>query len=202
VLQVRQNPVTTSNVVTYTTVVLVDNQDGALRPGMTASATIQVAHVDNATIVPLAAFSYQPPTGAVKRNGPRQARTGGTLPLSSSKGQGDNTQSGNKTASSSPWGATSASSGGAVTAGSRGRIFVLRGGKLVPVPVKVGLVGDTQASVTPLRGTLGAGDQVVIGDNAAATATRGARSGSGNPLSGQNARPQGGGRGGPLGGAR
>jgi hypothetical protein len=100
----------------------------------------------------------------------------------------------------SPWGATTASSSGAVTAGGPGRIFVQRAGKLVPVPVKVGLIADTQATVTSLRGTLGASDQVVIGDDAAANAKRGAPSG-GNPLSGQNARSAGG-RGGPLGGAR
>ncbi len=66
VQQVRKNPTVVSNVVTYDTVVIVNNQDGALMPGMTANATIQVAHVDNAVIVPLAAFSYTPPTGALK----------------------------------------------------------------------------------------------------------------------------------------
>ncbi|HYZ16032.1 MAG TPA: efflux RND transporter periplasmic adaptor subunit [Candidatus Acidoferrum sp.] len=193
VAQVRQNPTTVNNVVTYQTVVYVDNKDGALRPGMTANATIQVAHVDNATIVPVSAFTYLPPSGSVARGGHKRSGTTAAPANTTAKPA----QSGG-----SPWGATSATSSGAVTPGANGRIFVLRAGKLVPVPVKVGLVGDTQASVTPLRGTLGAGDQVVIGDNAAATATRGARSGSGNPLSGQNARPQGGGRGGPLGGAR
>jgi len=43
VSQVRQNSVVTQNVVTYTTVVLVDNRDGTLLPGMTATATIATA---------------------------------------------------------------------------------------------------------------------------------------------------------------
>ncbi len=188
--QVRQNPVTTSNVVTYTTVVLVDNKDGALRPGMTASATIQIAHVDNAMIVPLAAFSYQPPVGAVAGRGSRRTRPNGA----------QQTAQGAK-ASSSPWGATSASSGGAVTAGSRGRIFVLRGAKLTPVPVQVGLVADTQATVTPLRGQILADDQIVIGDNQTTHASRSTRSSS--PFGTQQGpSQQGGGRGGALGGAR
>jgi HlyD family secretion protein len=187
VAQVRQNPTTVSNVVTYQTVVYVDNKDGALRPGMTANATIHVAHVDNATIVPVSAFTYLPPSGSLGNGGHRR---GTAQPNNATKPA----QSGG-----SPWGTTSATSAGAVTPGGNGRIFVLRAGKLVPVPVKVGLVGDTQASVTLLRGTLGASDQVVIGDNAAASASRGAR--SGNPLSGQSG-PQPGGRGGPLGGAR
>ena len=42
VSQVRKNPVITSNVVTYTTVVLVGNNDQALLPGMTASLSFQM----------------------------------------------------------------------------------------------------------------------------------------------------------------
>ncbi|MEA2666069.1 MAG: HlyD family secretion protein [Candidatus Eremiobacteraeota bacterium] len=216
VQQVRQNPTTVSNVVTYTSVVIVENKDGALRPGMTANATIRVAHVDNATIVPLAAFSYQPPAGAggARRNrrggstsGTHSANTTGAAGASGAASATGATSANAKPAASgggasaaSPWGATGASSGGAVTSGGRGRIFVLRGGKLVPVPVTVGLVGETQASVTPLRGTLSADDAVVIGDSSSS----GSRSASGgNPLAGGQQRGgQAGGRGGALGGAR
>jgi HlyD family secretion protein len=190
--QVRQNPTTVSNVVTYTTPVLVDNRDGALRPGMTANATIEVAHVDNASIVPLAALGYQPPSGAVARNG--QRRSGGTRGTTAGKGGTAPSASSN-----SPWGATGASSGGAVTAGSTGRIFVLHSGKLQPVPVKVGLVSATQASVTPLRGEVQAGDQVVTGDDQAARASHASAN---NPLLGGQRGPAGYGRGGALGGAR
>jgi HlyD family secretion protein len=179
VAQVRQNATTVSNVVTYTVVVYVDNKDGALRPGMTANATITVAHVDGATIVPLAALSYTPPAGSFSRNrrGTRAqgARTGAT--------------------SGSPWGTTSASSGGAVTPGATGRIFVLRAGKPQPVPVKVGLVGATQASVTPLRGTLGESDSVVTGDNRSTTGSS-SRGSSANPLGGTQRAPGGYGGGG------
>lgn len=196
VQQVRQNPTTVSNVVTYTAVVIVDNKDGALRPGMTANATIRVAHVDDATIVPLAALSYQPPAGAFA--GGRHRRGAGATGASAAKPAA----SGGTAGSASPWGATSTASGGAVTAGSRGRIFVLRGGKLAPVPVTVGLVGETQASVTPLRGTLSADDAVVIGDSSASTGAR-RSGGSSNPFGGQPQRGgPGGGRGGALGGAR
>ena len=60
VSQVRKNPVVTSNVVTYTAVVLVDNNDQALLPGMTANATIDVQKAANALVVPLAALSFHP----------------------------------------------------------------------------------------------------------------------------------------------
>jgi HlyD family secretion protein len=187
VVQVRQNPTTVSNVVTYTVVVYVDNADGALRPGMTANSTITVAHVDGATIVPLAAFTYTPPAGSFSRTrrGNRPQGTAGASQRGAASGTSPSSgaSASPSGASASPWGATSASSGGAVTPGANGRIFVLRGGQLQPVPVKVGLVGATQASVTPLRGTLGETDQVVTGDNRSTSggASRGSTS---NPLGG------------------
>ncbi|HZO94890.1 MAG TPA: efflux RND transporter periplasmic adaptor subunit [Candidatus Baltobacteraceae bacterium] len=201
VQQVRKNPTTVSNVVTYDTVVIVDNKDGALMPGMTADATIQVAHVDDATIVPLAAFSYTPPSGALK--GARK-RNGTTAQSGSAHASAAKTSSAARSAGTqpsgggSPWGKTTIASSGAVTPGSTGRIFVLQNGKLHPVPVKVGLVGDTTASVTPLRGTLASGAQVVVGDNSSAKGSHAAS--GGNPLTGGQHGP--GGRGGPLGGAR
>ncbi|HWT05256.1 MAG TPA: efflux RND transporter periplasmic adaptor subunit [Xanthomonadales bacterium] len=197
VQQVRQNPTTVSNVVTYQTVVIVNNKDGALRPGMTANATIQVAHVDNATIVPLAAFGYTPPSGSVTRpNRSRGASAGAAAAAGSNQTQrGGN--AGGAGSNASPWGQTSAASSGAVTPGGTGRIFVQRGNGLVPVRVKIGLVADTQASVTPLRGTLSANDQVVIGDSAGASGSK--KASGGNPLTGGNQSAPGGRRG-PLGG--
>jgi HlyD family secretion protein len=195
VAQVRQNPTTVSNVVTYTVVVYVDNKDGALRPGMTANATITVAHVDNATIVPLAAFTYAPPAGSFSRGSRRNRGGAATTSQSGNAAGGAARRSGGSGASaSSPWGATGASSGGAVTSGAFGRIFVLHGSTLQPVPVKVGLVGDTSASVTPLRGTLADGDQVVTGDNRS-TSGSAANANTRNILGGQQGGPRGGGGG-------
>jgi HlyD family secretion protein len=198
VAEVRQNPTTVSNVVTYTVVVYVDNKDGALRPGMTANSTITVAHVDDATIVPLAAFSYAPPAGSFSRNRRGTRGQGGASGQGAQTARGGAAQSAPNGASAqsgagsaSPWGATSASSGGAVTPGAMGRIFVLRGGKPQPVPVKVGLVGATQATVTPLRGTLDDTDSVITGDNRASSGST--RGGSGNPLAGSQRGGYGGG---------
>jgi len=192
--QVRQDPTTVSNVVTYTTVVIVGNKDGALLPGMTANATIAVAHVDNATIVPLAAFSYAPAAGSIARR-PRPAATAsGTKPAAAANGTAVSAANG-----ASPWGAASSNAGGAVTSGSTGRVFVDRGGKLTPVPVTVGIVSDTEASVTPLHGTLAAGDAIVVSDSrgsgkgsaASSTSTRSllsGTSGGGAPRGGAPAR--------------
>ncbi len=54
---------TTDNVVTYKTILSVNNNDLALRPGMTASATITVAERRDALLVPNAALRYVPLTG-------------------------------------------------------------------------------------------------------------------------------------------
>lgn len=54
---------TTDNVVTYKTILSVDNDDLALRPGMTASATITVAERQDVLLVPNAALRYVPLTG-------------------------------------------------------------------------------------------------------------------------------------------
>jgi HlyD family secretion protein len=52
------------NVVTYKTVLEVRNDDLALRPGMTATATIVTARRENALLVPNAALRFSPPETA------------------------------------------------------------------------------------------------------------------------------------------
>lgn len=59
VAQVRINPQTLNNVVTYDVVVYAKNDGGKLLPGMTANATINVANAPNALTVPLAALHGQ-----------------------------------------------------------------------------------------------------------------------------------------------
>ena len=56
VSQVRINPQTLNNVVTYDVVVFAENAGGKLLPGMTANATINVANAPNALTVPLDAI--------------------------------------------------------------------------------------------------------------------------------------------------
>ncbi|MDP3207964.1 MAG: efflux RND transporter periplasmic adaptor subunit, partial [Rhodoglobus sp.] len=66
VRQVRNNTTTTNNVVTYPTIVTVDNPDLKLRPGMTANVTIIVARRENVLRAPNAALRFRPPdTGGV-----------------------------------------------------------------------------------------------------------------------------------------
>ncbi|MGH7683113.1 MAG: efflux RND transporter periplasmic adaptor subunit, partial [Vulcanimicrobiaceae bacterium] len=157
VSQVRENPTTVQNVVTYTAVVLVDNKDSALLPGMTANATIETASLANATIVPVAALQWRPSAADAKNI------AGG----SRSSGKANATKSSGSAKTASPWGSASSSGSSTVVAGSRGRVFVETNGKLQVVPVQVAMVSGTNAAVTPVRGTLKAGDTVVTADGTA-----------------------------------
>jgi len=61
VSQVRNAPIITQNVVTYDVVILVDNRELLLKPGMTANVTIQVKKFENILKIPNAAMRYRPP---------------------------------------------------------------------------------------------------------------------------------------------
>lgn len=59
--QVRFGPKTIEGMMTYQTVLMVDNRELLLRPGMTATATITVQHIADALLVPNTALRFQPP---------------------------------------------------------------------------------------------------------------------------------------------
>jgi HlyD family secretion protein len=59
----------TDNVVTYKTVLEVRNDDLALRPGMTATASIITARRDNVLLVPNAALRFTPPAAGQAEGG-------------------------------------------------------------------------------------------------------------------------------------
>ncbi len=148
VSQVRINPQTVNNVVTYDVVVLVSNTDGALLPGMTANASIDVAGAAGALVVPLAALQFDP----------------------HAKG------SANAPAAQSPWGAVAASGASqTVSSGSSGTVYVERGNAPVAVPVTVQLATATQAAVVPVQpAALAPGDRVAIGSSGGTSRRSGA----------------------------
>jgi len=61
IAQVRNAPRELSGVVTYEALLLVDNPDLALKPGMTAAADITVDTIENAMLVPNGALRFTPP---------------------------------------------------------------------------------------------------------------------------------------------
>ncbi|WPD22571.1 MAG: efflux RND transporter periplasmic adaptor subunit [Candidatus Electrothrix scaldis] len=68
--QVRLAPTTTDGVVTYETVLVVDNTELVLRPGMTATAEIVVQKVEKALTVANAALRFKPPSMEQQRSKP------------------------------------------------------------------------------------------------------------------------------------
>ncbi len=64
VTQVRKSPTTTQNVVTYETIIAVDNPEQKLFPGMTADVSILVAERKDVLKIPNTALRYTPPAGA------------------------------------------------------------------------------------------------------------------------------------------
>jgi HlyD family secretion protein len=87
VKQVRLNPTTQQNVVTYDVVVSVENEDQALMPGMTAYVNIVVAERKDVLMVPNAALRFRPSDAA-------KARTGGDKAKGEGRGKGDTTPMG------------------------------------------------------------------------------------------------------------
>ena len=62
VQQVRLQPTTVQNVVTYQTVIAVPNPQWKLKPGMTANVSIEIARKNNVLRIPNAALRFRPTT--------------------------------------------------------------------------------------------------------------------------------------------
>lgn len=134
---IRYAPETTDGVVTYKAILSVDNRDGLLRPGMTATATIAVTVEKDALRVPNAALRYEPP---------RTAEDGGA---SSGRGLVGMIM---PSRSSSPSLTRGASAGRSV--------WILRDGVPVELPVEPG-VSDGRVTAVTAEG-LAEGDRVII----------------------------------------
>lgn len=100
VVQVRNAPKTTSNVVTYETIINVNNADLRLRPGMTANVSIIVARRDNVIRIPNSALRVRVPEGTVVTGAAAPASsaapkaTTATADASASQTKGDGSGSG------------------------------------------------------------------------------------------------------------
>jgi HlyD family secretion protein len=75
VSQVRLNPTTLNNVVTYAAIIDAPNAALKLKPGMTANATIEVARRDDVVRVPAAALRFKPEAGVLAHFSASAAQT-------------------------------------------------------------------------------------------------------------------------------
>lgn len=65
---VRNAPINVSNVVTYNAVIIVDNTDLKLKPGMTANVSVETESKQSVLLVPNAALRFKPATSAASPN--------------------------------------------------------------------------------------------------------------------------------------
>ena len=135
--QVRFAPVTVDGVVTYETVLSVNNEDLSLRPGMTATAEITVKQLKDVLLVPNAALRFTPP-----RTVERKQRTLLTALFSR------HPSNGNKKVISND------------TKRKQKRVWILRDGKPVAIPVKTGATDGRLTQI--VSGKLEPGVAVII----------------------------------------
>lgn len=129
--QVRLQPVVEQNVVSYVTVIDVPNKDMKLKPGMTASVTIETGRADNVLKVPNAALRFQPDRDVFEKLGQQ-------MPARAE----------NQPAGDSASGAAAAARPSTPRAGNRRGVWVFDGGRLHRVPVQIGLTDGTQTEIT------------------------------------------------------
>ncbi|HVX28013.1 MAG TPA: efflux RND transporter periplasmic adaptor subunit [Parafilimonas sp.] len=67
VQEIRLNPTTSANVVTYTTIINAPNEDKKLKPGMTANITIYTKESDSALLLPVKAIKFKPDSSLIKQ---------------------------------------------------------------------------------------------------------------------------------------
>lgn len=88
VTQVRNSPLTVQNVVTYVTVIEVNNADLKLKPGMTANVSIIIQRRDNVLRLANGALRFRPPETAIlpaNTNDVAAARSSGQSPAGTNR---------------------------------------------------------------------------------------------------------------------
>jgi HlyD family secretion protein len=160
VVQVRNAPITVQNVVTYDTVIGVENKDLKLKPGMTANVSIIIAHKDNVLQLKNAALRYRPSDAATAAT-PAQARA------ASPGGQGQR-----------PTGARQRS--------SERTVYILSYGGPKPVQIKTGI---SDGIVTEVTDGFKEGDSVVTAELTSPSAASSSQTNQTNPFSGARRFP-------------
>ena len=190
VKQVRLQSTTTDNVVNYTAVIGVGNEQGKLLPGMTATVSFVTADADNVLTVPNAALHLTPTAEMLAQTGMRSGTaTGGQRGADSTRARGGYASARTTTATA---GGSTQRAGSAQTRPAVGVLWTLGTDKktVKRVRVRVGLTDGQRTEVQ--SDSLKEGMQVITSaatDAAAATTSNAPQS----PF--QPARPSGAARG-------
>lgn len=163
VVRVNYGSTKTDNVVTYTALLVAANEDGSLRPGMTASATIRAQERQDVLMAPNAALRFSPVDAAQAKAAAQQSKSLASSFMPPAPPQRNR----------NPSGARGARGEGAQS-GPR-TLWVLRGegeaATPVAVKVKTGLSdGRMTEIVKVLEGELKEGDALITDQRTAASA--------------------------------
>ncbi|NUN13680.1 MAG: efflux RND transporter periplasmic adaptor subunit [Myxococcales bacterium] len=161
VANLRLAPHVEQNVVTYLAVLSVDNPDGKLWPGMTATATITSNKLEGVLKVPNVALRFVPPDSQTEaRNGSSRgqgSRSG--MPFLGPPGGGSSTREKEVRLQQNRQGKNGPGPNG--TRRSEGRVWVFQNGKPVAISVTTGI---TDGTFTEIKGDgLKEGDEVIVG---------------------------------------
>lgn len=161
VQEVRLNPTTTSNVVTYTVVITAENPDQKLLPGMTATCTIVTQEITDAVAIPVKALKFTPADGTPMAEPPKGMRpprpeSGDSTSTAGNFPKGD-FKKGNFPPSGSFPKSFKKRSDGKKPSGNL--VWVNVDGKAAPRPVKTGISDGVNIQI--LKG-LSVGDSVVV----------------------------------------
>jgi HlyD family secretion protein len=169
VRQVRNSPTTNQGVVTYDAVIDVNNDDLALRPGMTASVTFVLEQVENAIKIPNAALRFKPSRDQMQALAEKFGLKGRGMGGSGRRGSGGSGSWGGGSGASAGSGATAAGGNGGAPSGGGGgerqrdpnrkQLWKLVDGKPAMVFVKVGLTDGSSTQL--IEGALAPGDQLI-----------------------------------------
>jgi len=146
ITQVRYGAQTTDGVVTYKTVLEVDNSNLLLRPGMTATADITVQKVENAVLVPNAALRFTPPASQENK---KEKRSNGGSVVSQLLPRPPRRQ---KTLTDQRPEAAGAS--------ANRQVWTLTDGRLTPVSVRTGITNGIMTEIT--HGRIEPGMELVV----------------------------------------
>ena len=161
VQEVRLNPTTTSNVVTYTVVITAENPEQKLLPGMTATCTIVTQEITDAIAIPVKALKFTPADGTPMAEPPKGMRPPRPESGDSTSANGDFAKGDFKKANFPPPGSFPKSfkkrPDGKKPSGNL--VWVNMDGKAAPRPVKTGISDGVNIQI--LKG-LSVGDSVVV----------------------------------------
>lgn len=140
ITQVRYGSQVNQGVVTYLTILNVDNADLVLRPGMTATADIVVKNIEKGLLVPSAALRFTPALQEVKEGG----GSGGSLVSKLfPRFRGKKTSSRND-----------------VTGKDQQQVWILRDNKPVAVPVTIGATSGLMTEI--ISGEIASGTELIV----------------------------------------